>query len=210
MQTFSVAYRNSESDLTAGIPPEYLAHNTDEEKAAALAVLAGVAPDAAALREVAIMLELIDPPALPAPVAADETVVCAKGHKRTVRNGVPGQCSTCASETRRAVWYAQTVPAVGTARRLQHLVLSGWSIRHLSVECRTSIDMLSRLLHGRKDRIQKELADRVRAFFDQHRDEQGEGRGLPRFDHEERARWEYADAWTDIDDPDAIPMAVAA
>lgn len=205
MQT-NTKYQNE----LVGFPPEYLYPNSPEEKAAALAVLAGVAPNAGALREVAIMLELIDPPAIPEPTQTGETVVCAKGHERTVRNGVPGQCSTCASETRRAVWHAQTVPAAGSARRLQHLALQGWSLRHMSVECETSMTVLSALIRGRKERVERKAADRIRVFFDQHRDEQGAGRGLNRFDHEERARWEYADAWTDIDDPDAIPMAVAA
>lgn len=180
--------------------------NTDDEKLRALGVLASHADSTDALREVAVMLELIDPPTPKEDDTPPAPVFCEYGHNqddhgRVAANGRP-YCHACIMVR---VHQTDSTNPAGTRRRLRHLLLNGFTLRYLAKQWGTSAQSLSRITSGAVTSIPKQRAEQVREFFDKHRDDFYTVAWNDRT-RATRINWVWAELYEDIDDPECEPV----
>lgn len=204
---------NVETSPFAMFPAQATYDNHDWEKRKALQALSLHAPDADSLREVAIMLELIDPPEPAEDEASPEPVLCPRGHDQAdhgrTRSDGRRYCRTCAHEPANQ---RGNMNAAGTRRRIRHLLLNGFSQRELGGALDVSAQTISRISTGQMVRVAPARAQAVREFFDQHRDEFRTTRWDART-AAVRRDWVWAELYEDLDDPacrPVVPKRVAA
>lgn len=200
---------NVETSPFAMFPAQGDYSNTDTERRHALGVLAAHADTTDALREVALMLELIDPPTEAEPTP----VYCLNGHDQTThgkvrRDGIP-YCHQCVGAY---IPDSDTADATGSVRRIRHLLLNGFTMRTLGRMLGMSAPSVSRIATGARARLPKVMAATIREVFDANRDEFHDTPLQPAT-VEARKDWVWAELFEDIDDPQCepvIPKRVAA
>lgn len=94
------------------------------------------------------------------------------------------------------------VSSIGSRRRVQALATMGWSLKEVAKGCGWKTEQAVHRSINR-DNVNSETADRIAAFYDEHRDEVG-----PSAYTRTRARnlgYQAPDRWFDIDDPNEQP-----
>lgn len=106
-----------------------------------------------------------------------------------------------------------SIPAVGTARRIQALCVLGWSIVEQARRVRTSPSAVWVIAHGRQPAVSPGFAARVAAVYDEMYAVDPAPSQYVRATQKTAAKygWRGHEAWTDatIDDPDAQPLELA-
>lgn len=178
--------------------------NTDTEKREALRALLPWASNAAELRTLAESLGIIDPTPEP-----DTPVLCPQGHDQEAHGRKRGDgrryCAECARQRSEVSLETNTINAAGTRRRLRHLLLNGFTQRHLARVFGISAQSISRITGERVKAVKRDLAHQVTEFFDRNRDE---FHVVAWNDKTANARknWVWAELYEDLDDPLAEPV----
>ena len=187
--------------------------NTPEQQRDALHALLPHAKTADVLRDLAVTLGIIEPPA-PEVVVEVGPDLCPAGHDQAIhRKKHEDACRACARTTDLASLEDRgMVDPTGSVRRVRHLLLNGHSIRQLAALSGVSVATITRMSHGQTKLTTPETAHLIRVAFDEHRDDFYNI--TPHWSHAATRRdWVWAELYEDLDDPNCqpvIPKAVAA
>lgn len=100
------------------------------------------------------------------------------------------------------------VPSIGTTRRLQALAVMGWPLAHIGHVAGMYSTKVNDLVAGRRKRIPRAQADAIDKVYRALCATPGPSSSTRTA--AARNGWASAEAWTDIDDPAATPLEVAA